>query len=569
MAMPSLCSTLRPGLVNLPNSAAASSTLLELLQRDVEQHHCFFNDFGFHNHLPHHLVAAYDMGATPALLRAIWDDEVTILRPIGRCGTDVEVGNWTERLGEHGAYGSYLAFFESQVVEHGPEKTILDYIMAPKANGNEAKMFARFLSGGRVSFCSSSPAYPTNSVHPLLQIGFGLEFGQNNMIAAGLAMTAVTSSRQPAFVLDSASGLPEPTAAPIQGMTLLQLLQEVYDSEVLHPVMPYDPNATITQRFEAFAADPARAEEIKRIYSKWWLSPDATQEEINHKMKECLLQSTLLLVSSGKPERTPRLDFFLMHFVTSAICLPSIVRMLPSVEAKNALLQGWVRAAALYLVLRGRPRVDAGLVMGFPEVPTPPGLTSLGPDALGYKSKDVVVANPWLVVIQNGLHHRDAHVIKTIRSFYYGAEHMPVLGTGTGGRGLGLEHIKGGERVDDSLWIRAAGIWQWTIGGDAGGGAEFSILANAAAPGMAAFYDVATAGLGATYQQLTMVDPSTVNFGIAANCVNETSGSFFLSFEGNGYVLTSWAAQDGDTAAPVTLESYTGRAEQVWTSIPA
>nr|GAT52705.1 predicted protein [Mycena chlorophos] len=63
--------------------------------------------------------------------------------------------------------------------------------------------------------------------------------------------------------------------------------------------------------------------------------------------------------------------------------------------------------------------------------------------------------------------------------------------------------------------------------------------------------------------------------------------SFFLSFEGNGYVLTSWAAQDGDTAAPVrslhwlfpvleiengiqvTLESYTGRAEQVWTSIPA
>nr|GAT53732.1 predicted protein [Mycena chlorophos] len=430
-------------LVNLPSSAAARSTLLELLQRDVEQHHCFFNDFGFHNHLPHHLVAAYDMGATPALLRAIWDDEVRILRPIGRCGTDVEAGNWTERLGEHGAYGSYLAFFESQVAAHGPETTIFEYIIAAKANGNEAKMFARFLGGG---------------VHPLLQIGFGLEFGQNNMIAAGLAMTAVTSPRQPGFVLDSASGLPEPTAAPIQGTSLLQLLQEVYDSEVLHPVMPYDPNATITQRFEAFAADPARAEEIKRIYSKWWLSEDATQEEINHKMKECLLQSTLLLVSSGKPERTPRLDFFLMHFVTSAICLPSIVRMLPSVELKNVLLQGWVRAAALYLVLRGRPRVDAGLVMGFPEVPTPPGMTSLGPDALGYKSKNVVLANPWLAVIQNGLHHRDAHVIKTIRSFYYGAEHMPALGTGTGGRGFGLEHIKGGERVDGSIWIRAAGI---------------------------------------------------------------------------------------------------------------
>nr|GAT48366.1 predicted protein [Mycena chlorophos] len=432
-------SAFRPGLVNLPNSPAARSVLLELVQRDAEKHHCFFNDDGFHNHLPHHLVTAYDLGATPALLQAIWDDEAAIERPIGRSGKDVEVGNWTERLGEWSAYGSYLAFFESQVAAHGVEKTLVDYVLAPKANGNGAKMLGRFLAG---------------VVHPLLHVGFGIEFGQNKLVAAGLAMTAVTSPKQPNLVLDATTGLPEPKAEPVEGATLFQLLREVYDSEILHPIMPYDPNASLTKRFDALAADPTRAEELKRIYSQWSLSPNATPEEVDHKMAECLLQSTLLLFSSGKPDRTPRLDFFFMHLVTSSICLPSIMRVLTTVEAKNTVLQGYARVAAMWLILRGRPRIDAELIMRFPEVPTPPGPTSLGADSLGFKSKDIAVANPWLAVIQNGLHHRDAHVVKTVRSLYYGANILPTLSSGK----FGLEHIKGGDKLDGSLWIRAAGV---------------------------------------------------------------------------------------------------------------
>lgn len=46
------------------------------------------------------LVAAYDMGAPPALLKLIYEDLAPTLRPINRQGEDITEANWTTRLGE-------------------------------------------------------------------------------------------------------------------------------------------------------------------------------------------------------------------------------------------------------------------------------------------------------------------------------------------------------------------------------------------------------------------------------------------------------------------------------------
>jgi hypothetical protein len=46
--------TLKPGLVNFPGATPASTALVvELLRKDVAEHHCYFNDDHFHNHLSH------------------------------------------------------------------------------------------------------------------------------------------------------------------------------------------------------------------------------------------------------------------------------------------------------------------------------------------------------------------------------------------------------------------------------------------------------------------------------------------------------------------------------------
>ncbi|KAJ3838578.1 hypothetical protein F5878DRAFT_661065 [Lentinula raphanica] len=95
---------LRNGVLNLPRASPVTKPLAEaLLLQDAQYHHCQFNQAGFHNHLSHHILAAYDLGATPALLQKIYDEEARIQRPIILEEVDKEMkiteDNWTQYLG--------------------------------------------------------------------------------------------------------------------------------------------------------------------------------------------------------------------------------------------------------------------------------------------------------------------------------------------------------------------------------------------------------------------------------------------------------------------------------------
>ncbi|KAJ7770275.1 hypothetical protein DFH07DRAFT_272150 [Mycena maculata] len=56
---------------------------------------------------------------------------------------------------------------------------------------------------------------------------------------------------------------------------------------------------------------------------------------------------------------------------------------------------------------------------------------------------------------------------------------------------------------------------------------------------------------------------SNTNIAFELECVNSTSASFIDGV--SGLALTAWAAESGSTISPVTFETFTGRAEQVWT----
>ncbi|KAK7046390.1 hypothetical protein R3P38DRAFT_2873562 [Favolaschia claudopus] len=453
----------RPGLTNFAVTPAATAALRELLHKDYVSHHCFFNDLGFHNHLPHHLVAAYDLGASPPLLELIYKDEAPTLRAIDRQGEDITEGNWTTRLGEHKAYGSYLAFFAEQIAQSGVQETMKRFVMAPEANGNDALMFARLLGG---------------ALHPFLQVGFGAEFGQDYMVAQGLAMAAVTSAGTAAYVLDKPSGLPKISTKSTKGVTLLSLLREVYDSQVLTPVLPYDPNALLSTRTKQLMETDDRGAELKRIYAKWSidtsLTGSALDQEIADKIEECFWQATLLLAATGKPNRAPRPDFFLMHVLTSAICLPSLLSILPDPVHKAQLLQGYARSSALYILIRGRPRIDIPLLMSYTEFPAPPKGTPPGSSsALGAKPGEET--NPWLAIIENSLHHKDAHVMKVVRTLYYCAV---KYGDRKAGEAIGVKDGEGNEthvgagKMDGTVFVRAAGVVTDRLGWVAYGGKE-------------------------------------------------------------------------------------------------
>ncbi|KAJ7046092.1 hypothetical protein C8F04DRAFT_987792 [Mycena alexandri] len=451
--------TVRPGLIHSASTDASAQVLGDLLRKDYVAHHCFFNAKGFHNHLGHHLVAAYDLGAPPALLKIIYEDEAPAQRPVDRQGEDITEANWTTRLGQEKAYGSYLVFFSDQIAKNGVQETLRKWVMAPEANGNDAFMLGRLLGG---------------ALHPFLQVGFGVEFGQDYMFSQGLALAAVTSPEVSKIVLDMPSGIPkiEPTS---KGVTLLSLLREVYDSPTLEPILPYDPDALLMSRVRKIAADPERSAAFKRIYAKWSIDTTVTgaaaTQEFAAKAEECLWQATLLVAATGKPNRAPRLDFFLMHVLTSAICLPSMVSLLSDPVHKAQLLQGYARVTALYVILRGRPRIDIPLLMSYSEFPRPPAQAHVaqgGADALGDPRKGGET-DPWLAIVQNALHHKDSHVVKAIRSLYYGAQRygQRAAGGAIGARDELKEgketHVGAGE-MDGTIFVRAAGVVSDTLG---------------------------------------------------------------------------------------------------------
>ena len=47
---------------NTPDKAKTAS---ELLQKNHDSYHMFFNSDGFHNHIAHHLLTAYALAASP------------------------------------------------------------------------------------------------------------------------------------------------------------------------------------------------------------------------------------------------------------------------------------------------------------------------------------------------------------------------------------------------------------------------------------------------------------------------------------------------------------------------
>ncbi|CAK5263339.1 unnamed protein product [Mycena citricolor] len=259
--------------------------------------------------------------------------------------------------------------------------------------------------------------------------------------------------------MDHPTNLPEIVSEPTTGVTLLSIFRDVYDSPILAPVMPYAPNDMFGARFKQLSKNPERGTELKRLFSQWSINTQLTgaafEAECAKKVEECLWLATLLMSATGRKGHEPRLDFFLMHILTSAICLPSLLEAFPKAIHRVQLLQGYVRVTALLTLMRGRPRMDAELLMSYTDIPRPIAL-----------EKDEQT-NPWLPIIHNGLQHPDAHVIKAIRSLYYAATHY---GSTSAGQVVGAvdpagkETHPGTSRLDGSAFVRAAGITSETMG---------------------------------------------------------------------------------------------------------
>jgi hypothetical protein len=259
-----------------------------------------------------------------------------------------------------------------------------------------------------------------------------------------------------------------PIESRSQPPSLLQILRQVYDSSILKPVMPYDPDALLSARIRD-AREGGRLEEIKRLCTSWFSQLD-DEEHLATKVEELFWVSTLLFAGTGKPGRKPRLDFFLLHVLNATLFLPSLVKIIPTTDSKIKLFRGFLSVMLMYILLRGRPRIDPNLIMTYTATPSPPDVESTPkPKAdscvLG-NPNDPACVNPWPAILASAIHVPDAHTIKVIRTLYYAAQQYGHKAPGDviGAFENQEETHEGIGKLDGTVFVRAAGVVMDTMG---------------------------------------------------------------------------------------------------------
>lgn len=283
-------------------------------------------------------------------------------------------------------------------------------------------------------------------------------------------MAAVTSAF-PAFLFSLENEpLPE-NGEP----SLFELLRELYDEEGLAPVTPYQRGLTIYDHMRNFMGTD-KPKKAAALIAKYYVDESAGDEYFDRKVEECFWSSVLLTFATGREGRKPRLDFFLMHLVTSAIFFPALFRVLPNPSHKAKLLRGYFSNVVLLSIVRGRPVIKPNLLMSYTDVPRPPvkvDMPAPHPSHLGDESKDEFY-NPWPAMIAAGLPYPDSHHPKVMRSLVYAAQHYgdvaPGKAIGAFLRGSTIESHPGTATMDGTIFVRAAGMvmdyMRWTAYGE-------------------------------------------------------------------------------------------------------
>ncbi|KAI8067860.1 hypothetical protein BC940DRAFT_256735 [Gongronella butleri] len=426
---------LRPEFVNLvlPGITARSTTTAKaLLEKNNRNHHIFFNEEKFHNHMSHHILAAYALGADEKRLDAIYEQHATYQRAIPPVLEQVTRDNFTKHLDNADAYSSYLQFFNGEIKEHGIINTVRRFVWS-------GDILSRLFGG---------------ALHPIIHVGYGVEFSVPGMVAEGLAMAACSSNLLDPLIpkhpelSETLRALPaEPLAvrtesdAPTGENILVSIVNEINTDAFFNPVVKGDE----ANRTAVLCDSKEAMEKLQGYLTRWkqektWVTREDHQARVKELIQACVLAYGATGFTSKDPEVLPNLDFFLMHAMTSVYFIHVLVPHLHPEEA-NGLIQTHALMCLAYYTAFGRPKVRVDRL-------------------LNYKSATFANDEPndWAHVFKVAVQGDDEHVIKAVRSLA-----LAQLLYGHGEDDLGQVYIKAAQATIDvqGNWSRGIGFLEF------------------------------------------------------------------------------------------------------------
>ncbi|KAK2057899.1 HypA protein [Colletotrichum caudatum] len=335
------------GLWQCKQQDAAANKVSELLQEDLKKHHVFFNPDGFHNHIPHHVLALYGTGAGPDAIQKAYDGNADYQRPAKGSHDSVvdELHDWEgaqKYLGRERHYSDFLLFYQREIERLGWEAALNEHLFKgdERADDMLQRIFAGFL-------------------HPIIQLMYGVEWEQPAIVAEGLAQAAVHKNQLKGFFEETERRANETTTTAGTPMPrIADLVDEIRANRKLATA------AEMSDANKIFDGVLKRApEEMMGVTSKVKVLP----EELDERTAEMF--HTAFYVAGGaalRPGKEAKWDFFLIHHVNAAPIFLSInSKPWISTENKVRLLEHKIRMDLVQFAARGSPQLRLDQVRSY------------------------------------------------------------------------------------------------------------------------------------------------------------------------------------------------------------
>ncbi|KAJ9602241.1 hypothetical protein H2200_013361 [Cladophialophora chaetospira] len=283
------------GVYHVPDISAQSGKIgSQLLQENHDRFHMYFNPSGFHNHIAHHLLTIYALGATPEELQKAFDTNKSYQRtqfPVKE--RNVEDMSDSEKfqkfLGKEQYFHDFEDFFRKEIEKKGWEDVLNEHVFSRTEHADRifGRMFAGFL-------------------HPLIHLGFGVEFKQPAIIVEALAQACTHSNWTGEFL----QSIEDAANSRKSSKSLVQLINESRSNEKLRKAAHWDDGNKIRDGVLIRAPD-----EMISLASQWHVKP----EELQQKTAEMINATVYYTGASQRPDKRVMFDFYYMHCVNCSV----------------------------------------------------------------------------------------------------------------------------------------------------------------------------------------------------------------------------------------------------------
>lgn len=282
------------GLWGVKQTDDVANKLTELLQKDLEVNHVYFNDRGFHNHIVHHLLALFGTGADAKTIQQGFDGNLGYQRPARPTHNHVveDLQTWSHAskyLGKDQYYPDFLAFFQREIERKGWEAVVTEYLFSGTEGAED--LLVRLYAG---------------VLHPLLQLMYAMEWRQPAIVAEALAQTCVhhANIKKELFAAERRADEKYGRSPGARMPSIASLLREVRDQPKLGKELKYDDGYSLRDTVFNRAG-----EEMIEIMSKVKVRPDELEERTAEMFDAIMFMGA---GASFHPQKVNKFDFFIM-----------------------------------------------------------------------------------------------------------------------------------------------------------------------------------------------------------------------------------------------------------------